>query len=203
MLRNYQHAIVETITPGSHVFDIGCGRGELLAWLRDNRQVRGHGIEVEADRVAEAVAGGLSVVQGDAVADLQYYPDNGFDTAILSLTLQVMRQPKYVLEQALRVAGSVVLVIPNFGYISNRLYLLLQGRMPVTKKLSFEWYETPNIHFCTIKDMVTLAEALGCVIEKRHFITADGKVKPFVGHGAWTANLWGEYGIFLLRKEGA
>ena len=200
MLKPYQQVIADTIKSHGKVIDIGCGKGALLAWLRDNKQVQGHGIEIEADRVAEGVANGLSLIQGNADRDLQYYPDKGFDTAILSLTMQVMRQPREVLEQALRIAGQVVVVIPNFGQIQTRLYLLLKGRMPVTKELSYQWYETPNIHFCTIKDMVSLAEELRCTIERRVYLDKQGKAHDFCKDGAWGANLFGEYGVFVLRK---
>lgn len=200
MLKPYQQVIADTIKSHGKVIDIGCGKGALLAWLRDNKQVQGHGIEIEADRVAEGVANGLSLIQGNADRDLQYYPDKGFDTAILSLTMQVMRQPREVLEQALRIAGQVVVVIPNFGQIQTRLYLLLKGRMPVTKELSYQWYETPNIHFCTIKDMVALAEELRCTIERRVYLDKQGKAHDFCKDGAWGANLFGEYGVFVLRK---
>ena len=192
MLKPYQQVIADTIKSHGKVIDIGCGKGALLAWLRDNKQVQGHGIEIEADRVAEGVANGLSLIQGNADRDLQYYPDKGFDTAILSLTMQVMRQPREVLEQALRIAGQVVVVIPNFGQIQTRLYLLLKGRMPVTKELSYQWYETPNIHFCTIKDMVALAEELRCTIELRVYLDKQGKAHDFCKYGALGANLFGE-----------
>lgn len=199
-LRADQHVIAELITPNTKVMDIGCGEGELLSYLEQEKQVSPHGIEVDSPRVSAALAKGLSVVQGDADSDLQYYPDNAFDYVILGMTLQVMRRPKEVLEQSLRIGERVILVIPNFGHIRNRWYLGSRGRMPVTKELSYQWYETPNIHFCTIKDMVALAKELGCEIETRIYLTKDGKPHPFRGNGFLKANLMGEQGIFVLRK---
>ncbi len=199
-LTEYQQAVADLVPEGAKVLDIGCGRGRLLQWLTEHKHVKGFGIELESARVAEAVAKGLSVVQGNADEDLAYYPDDAFDVVMMSLTLQVMRDPKAVLEQALRVGKQVIVAIPNFGHIRNRFYLLLQGRMPVTSQLSYQWYETPNIHFCTIKDMVQLAEALGTKIITRHYLTNAGRAKSFCGYGSMSANLTGKYGVFVLER---
>jgi len=201
MLRADQKIIAEVIEQGSKVIDIGCGQGSLLEYLEAEKGVSGHGLEIEADRVSAAVSKGLSVVQGDADNDLQYYSDKGFDYAILGQTLQIMKHPKEALEQALRVAKRVVVVIPNFGYIQNRFYLLIKGRMPVTKELSYQWYETPNIHFCTIKDFVYLAKELGCNVERKSYVSKCGKEHKFSGDGTFASNLFGEYGIFVLSKD--
>ncbi len=200
VLQPYQQAIAELIAPESTVLDIGCGKGALLAWLRDNKNVRGRGLEIESARVAEAVASGLSVVQGDADGELQYYPDKVFDTVVLSLTLQVMKHPRLVLEQALRIGRKAVVVIPNFGHARNRLYLLLKGQMPVTSALSYQWYETPNIHFCTIRDMTALAREIGCTVEAQRYLTEAGAARAFAGAGSLYANLFGEYGVFCLSR---
>lgn len=201
-LQPYQQAIADLIAPGAKVLDIGCGKGTLLAYLKEQKQAKVSGLEIESARVAEAVAAGISVVQGDGDGELQYYPDKAFDYVILSLTLQVMKHPKEVLEQALRIGKKVVVAIPNFGHVHNRFYLLLKGRMPVTSKLSFQWYETPNIHFCTIKDMAALAKEIGCTIEKKQYLTGKGTAHRFhIGLCALKANLFGEYGVFLLRKD--
>lgn len=192
--------IAELVKPGSKVIDIGCGEGALLRDLQTNKNVIGRGLEIEAGKVATAVKSGLSVIQGDADIDLKYYPDRGFDYAIIGVTLQATKKPKDVLEEALRIAERVVVVIPNFGHIRNRLYLVFKGRMPVTKELSYQWYETPNIHFCTIKDFIAFADETGSQIEKRMYMIKDGRARDFSGNGSFAANLFGEYGVFILKK---
>ena len=198
-LRPDQQLVGTLIAERNKVMDIGCGQGEFLAWLENERKVRGHGIEIDPKKVGTAVAKGLSVVQGDADTDLQYYADNGFDAVILGLTLQVMKQPKEVLREALRIGKKVYCTIPNFGYYYNRLYLTVKGRMPVSDTLSYQWYETPNIHFCTIKDMVVLCEELNCTIRERYIITAAGDARSFKGYGSFHANLIAEQGVFVLE----
>lgn len=201
MLRHDQNIIAGLIVPGSRVIDIGCGGGELLAHLAAEKKVKGYGLEIEPERVSAAVRRGLSAIQGDADADLPYYPDKGFDYAILGLTLQIMRHPREVLEQALRIASRVIVVIPNFGHIGNRLRFLLRGRMPVTSALPCQWYETPNIHFCTIRDFAALAEELGCKIETSLAIYCSGAAHPFSGGGSFGANMFGAQGLFVLSRE--
>ncbi len=199
-LNTHQKIIYSLIEEGSKIIDIGCGAGKLLKAL-EKKNVSGHGLELESEKVSAAVSNGLSVIQGDADNDLQYYPDNGFDYAILALSLQSMKEPKHVLEEALRIAKHVMVVIPNFGSIENRLYLFAKGRMPVTSQLSYQWYETPNIHFCTISDFVELTKEIGCTIEKRIAINKSGKNKEFKGNGCLGANLFSEHGVFELSKN--
>jgi methionine biosynthesis protein MetW len=199
ILDSHLKHVVTLIDDDSRVIDIGCGAGELLKALEE-KSCMGHGLDIESEKVAAAVAGGISAIQGDADIDLQYYPENGFDYAIMALSLQSMKDPKQVLEEALRIAGKVVVIIPNFGHWKNRLYLSTKGKMPVTSKLSFQWYETPNIHFCTIKDFVALAHEIGCTIESRQSIATDGTTKHFRGNGTFGANLVGPYGTFVLSK---
>jgi len=199
-LRQDQEVIAELIEPGTKVIDIGCGGGELLAALEENKGVTGHGLEIASEKVSTALASGISAIQGDGDTDLQYYPDKSFDYAILGQTLQIMRHPKMVLQDALRIAKKVIVVIPNFGHFKNRIYLATRGRMPVTSKLSYQWHETPNIHFCTIKDFIVLAEEIGCKIEKKLYMDGKGKTRPFSGNGSLHANLFGDFGIFVLSK---
>ncbi len=200
MLRPDQKIIAELIEAESKVIDIGCGDGELLSYLEDTKNISAHGLEIEPDRVSNAVSNGLSVIQGDGDNDLQYYQDNSFNYAILGQTLQVMHHPKDVLEETLRIARKVIVVIPNFGHIRNRIFLTRRGRMPVTKSLSYQWYDTPNIHFCTIKDFIILAKELDCKIETQLYMKKDGTSKSFIGKGTCGANLYGEYGVFILSK---
>lgn len=200
MLRRDHKIIIDLVERGSKVIDIGCGTGELLFHLDCDKDVHGHGIEISPDKVATALANGISAIQGDAVTDLAYYPDKAFDYAILAQTMQATREPKNVLLQALRIAKKVIVVIPNFGHYSNRLYLTFKGRMPVTRELSYEWYETPNIHFCTIRDFVALCNDAGCKIEKQFYINGSEYAKPFGRLGIFHVNLFAHYGVFVLSK---
>lgn len=199
LLRPDQQAIIPLIDAGSRVLDIGCGEGALLHYLEVEKQVQAQGLEIEGENVTRAVKQGLSVIQGDADTELPHYPDKTFDTVILAKSLQAMKQPKEVLKESLRIGQRVIVVIPNFGYLRNRLYLLLKGEMPVTKSLSYEWYETPNIHFCTIRDMIRLAEHLDATVEARYTIDKAAKAHAFSGSGNFGANLFAELGLFILR----
>ncbi len=199
-IRSDIEAIADLIEPGTKVFDVGCGEGEMLSLLLQKKQVQARGIEIDPARVGICLKKGLSVMQGDVDVDLAHYPANAFDYAILTQTLQVTKYPDKILTQALRVAKRVVVSIPNFGYWENRLQLLFRGRMPVTGTLSYQWYETPNIHFCTIRDFVVLCKDLGIKIEKRLALLPSGKIMHFSGAGL-CANVFGEQGVFVLTKE--
>lgn len=192
--------IASLIRPGARVLDIGCGEGDLLDWLRAHRQVDGRGIEIDQQQVHRAIARGIPVIQGDVGSDLQHYPDQSYDFVVLSQTLQTMSDPRTVLEQLVRIGQQAIVSVPNFGHWKNRLQLLVTGRMPVTKTLSYQWYDTPNIHFCTITDFVILAEQLGITIEERVVVDAGGEKARFTGHG-FKANLFGQQGVFLLSKR--
>lgn len=198
-LRKDLQTIAGLVEPKTTLIDIGCGDGELLDWLQRQKQVAGRGIELSQGGVNRSIARGLSVIQGDADADLQYYPDQAYDYAILSQTLQTLRQPKEVLKHLVRIARHAIVSVPNFGHWKNRLYLACRGRMPVTSALSYEWYDTPNIHFCTISDFVTLCEELNLTIEKRLYVTHLGAAGYFRNHGLF-ANLFGEQGIFMIKR---
>lgn len=199
-LRNDLKFIAGMIPAGATVLDIGCGEGELLAYLVNKREASARGIELSQEKVSKAVEAGLSVIQGDADTDLHYYPDDAFDFAILSLTLQAMRHPEAVLQEMLRIARQAIVAFPNFGYWRNRAYLLFRGEMPVTRHIPFEWYNTPNIHFCTIRDFMRLCETLGFQIEKRYYISASGAAVPFSG-GLTRANLMGREGVFIVKRK--
>lgn len=197
-LRPDLQAVADLVPEDSRVLDIACGAGELLTYLRDAKGVDGRGIEIAQEGVSACVASGLSVIQGDADTDLQHYPDKAFDYAILSKALQALRAPREALLQMTRISERVIVSIPNFGHWRSRCYLMFRGRMPVTKSLPYEWYNTPNIHFCTIRDFIVLCEELGISIEKKLAVNGEGAPVPIVGHGA-LANLFSNQGVFLLR----
>jgi len=192
--------IADMIEPHSRVLDVGCGDGTLLDYLVHFRHVDGRGIELSSEGVKDSISAGLSVIQGDADTDLKDYPDDAFDYVVLSQTLQAMVQPKVVLSQLLRISRRAIISFPNFAHWRARLSLGFLGRMPVSATLPHEWYETPNIHLCTIRDFVALCRELNIVIEAQKILDARGRVRQ-VGIGLFSANLFGEQAVFLLRKK--
>src|SRR6201988_2997627 len=144
--------VADMVAPGAKVLDVGCGDGELLRLLGETRNVDGRGIELSREGVNECVAKGLAVIQGDADTDLSDYPNDAFDYVILSQTLQATRKPRVVLEHMLRIGRHAIVSFPNFGHWNIRMAIMFGGRMPVTDNLPDTWYDTPNIHFCSIKD---------------------------------------------------
>jgi methionine biosynthesis protein MetW len=186
--------IAANVAPGSRVLDVGCGDGELMAALRDEKQVDARGLELDSGDVAGAVARGLSVVQGDADTDLADYPDNSFDYAILSQTLQTTRAPDVVLEHLLRIGRHAFVSFPNFAHWRVRASLLWGGRMPVTRLLPVAWYATPNIHHVTVDDFRALLNERGIIVEGAWFLSGDQRTS------ATMANLLAEHAVFLLRR---
>jgi len=191
--------IADLITPQARVLDVGCGDGQLLELLERDKQVDGRGVEISQSGVNECVARGLSVIQGDADTDLVYYPDKGFDFALLSQTLQATRNPRAVVEHLLRIGDRAIVSFPNFGHWRMRLALLVKGRMPVTNKLPYTWYDTPNIHFCTIRDFVNLCDEIGAKVELAVAIDGNGQKIGF-SMPWWFWNFFGEQAVFLLRR---
>jgi methionine biosynthesis protein MetW len=191
--------IADLVDPGSRVLDVGCGDGSLLQLLESRRRVDGRGIELSQAGVNECVARGLSVIQGDADRDLVHYPDDAFDYVILSQTIQATRNPKIVLGELLRIGRRAIVSFPNFGHWSIRLALGFKGRMPVTRNISYAWYETPNIHFCTMRDFVELSNEIGATIETAAAINATGqKMGMQMPWAFW--NLFGQQGVFVLKR---
>ncbi|WP_068310652.1 methionine biosynthesis protein MetW [Polycladidibacter hongkongensis] len=199
-VRGDYQILCDFVKPGARVLDIGCGKGELLELLIATRNVDGRGIEISQSGVNECVSRGLPAVQGDADKDLSAYPNDAFDYAILSQTLQATMDPKGVLEELLRIGQKAVISFPNFGHWRNRLQLLWRGRMPVTDYLPYEWYDTPNIHFCTIRDFVALADEVGARVLRAEALNEKGLP---IGFNApwWVWNLIGDQAIFLLEKK--
>ena len=194
--------IGKMIEPGSRVLDIGCGDGDLLYHLVHDRGVDARGMEISREGVNASVARGLSVVQGNADIDLVDYPTGAFDYAILSQTLQTLRDTRACLEQMLRIGQRAIVSFPNFGYWRVRLKLLFGGRMPDTATLDHPWYNTPNIHLCTIRDFLSLCDELDIKVDRALAITRAGKPSrlPLVGR---FGNLFGDQGLFLVSFDGA
>ena len=199
-LRYDLQLIADMIETGSRVLDVGCGDGALLDFLAREKDVDGRGIELSQEGVNACVSNGLSVIQGDADTDLKDYPDDAFDYVVLSQTLQAMVQPKVVLSHLLRISRRAIVSFPNFAHWRARLSLGVFGRMPVSTTLPHEWYETPNIHLCTIKDFVALCSELNIAIEAQKILNVEGRVRHFSA-GMFSANLLGEQAVFLLRKK--
>ncbi|WP_157069910.1 methionine biosynthesis protein MetW [Aureimonas frigidaquae] len=195
-------ALIAGLVPrGSRVLDVGCGDGSLLALLESQRGVDARGMEISQQGVNEAVARGLSVIQGDADKDLVHYPDGAFDYVILSQTIQATQRPRQVLAEMLRIGRRAIVSFPNFGHWSVRLSLLAHGRMPVTRNLAYSWYDTPNIHFCTIRDFVELTRDLDAEVETAVALDAMGqRIGMRMPWAFW--NLLGQQAVFVLRRRG-
>ncbi len=191
--------IADMVQPKSRVLDVGCGDGALLDYLVHFKQVDGRGIEISQAGVNACVTQGLSVIQGNADTDLKDYPSDAFDYVVLGQTLQATRKPHQVLKQLVRIGRHAIVSFPNFGHWRVRWQLLSRGRMPVTDSMPLKWYDTPNIHFCTILDFVGLCAELGIVMEKGLVISRSGTPSPIRSIGR--ANLFGEQGLFLLRRN--
>jgi len=183
--------IGEIIQPGSRVLDLGCGEGELLAWLVENKQVLARGVEISAVQVRKAISRGVSAYQGDIDEGLADYPDKAFDYVILSQTLQETRSPLQVLKEMLRVGRRAIVSFPNFGHWEVRRAMLFTGQAPKTKLFPYDWYNSPNIHFLSINDFEELCRDSGFPIEKRYFLAGARRVVTM-------PNLLAQTAVFLL-----
>ena len=201
-IRSDHRLVADMVAPGSRVLDLGCGDGALLRLLEDTREVDGRGLELSQRGVNDCVAKGLSVIQGDVDTDLAAYPDDAFDYVILSQTLQATRRPRSVLENLLRIGRRAIVSFPNFGHWRVRWCVAYQGRMPVTDTLPFSWYDTPNIHHCTVTDFMMLADTIGAKIERGVVIDRSGRLMRETTPG-WLWNIWGDQAVFLLRRNTA
>jgi methionine biosynthesis protein MetW len=182
------------VEPGTRALDLGCGEGELLAWLKENKQVDGRGVELTSARVQKAIARGVSVYQGDLESALDDYPDQVFDYVILSQTLQETRDPLRVLRGMLRIGKRAIVAFPNFGHWTVRMAHLFHGRAPKTGLFPHEWYDSPNIHFLTVLDFEALAQKERWCVERRIFLSRDREVKRF-------PNLMAEVAVFLVSNR--
>lgn len=194
--------IAEMVAPASRVLDVGCGDGALLQLLTETKAIDGRGMELSRERVNACVSRGLSVIQGNADRDLDDYPDQAFDYAILSLTIQATRYPKTVLENLLRIGRRAIVSFPNFGHWRIRAQLLFAGRMPQTENLPEPWYASPDAHLCTIKDFVGLVALVGAEVEDAVAFKTSGRRLP-IRNSLSLQNLLGEKAVFLLKKHGS
>jgi methionine biosynthesis protein MetW len=191
--------ILRLVRPGARVLDVGCGEGELLDLLTREKGVDGQGLEISPEGVAAGLARGLAVVQGDGDSDLDHFPTRAFDYAVLSKTLQQMREPRHVLSELLRIADQAVVSVPNFGHWKVRWALLSRGRMPETGALPEPWWSTPNIHLCTLRDFVVLCDELGLRIDACASL-AEGRAARQIDPRAPIENWRAETALFLLSR---
>ena len=191
--------IANNIENGTRVLDVGCGDGVLIEYLKKEKSIDVRGLEISKDKVQKCISKGLTVIEGNAEIDLKQFPDNSFDYVVLSQTLQAFINPELVIKELLRVGKRAIVTIPNFGFWKIRLHLLIKGTMPVTKILPDEWYNTPNLHMCTIKDFVEFSNKLNFKIFKS--IAMNKKKTSLINNkNLFTKNLFSELGIFLIEK---
>jgi methionine biosynthesis protein MetW len=191
--------ISEIIKKNTRVLDVGCGDGTLMKFLKENKNVDARGFEISKTKAQNCIGKGLSVIEGDAEKELQQFPNSSFDYAILSQTLQAFYNPEKVIDDLLRVSKKAIVTIPNFGFWKIRLHLLLKGTMPITKNLPDEWYNTPNLHMCTIKDFFNFCSKKN--IKLNQSIALNNEKTSSINSGNLNLkNLSSELGIFLIEK---
>ena len=191
--------ITQLINKQSRVLDVGCGDGGLMQYLKDNKNVDIRGLEISKNNVRKCISKGLTTIEGDAEKDLIQFPNKSFDYVILSQTLQAFLNPQLVINELLRVGKQAIVTIPNFGYWKIRLHLLLKGTMPVTKTLPNEWYDTPNLHMCTIKDFVEFCKKNEFKLNKSLALN-ENKFSNIKVSNLNIKNLTSDLGIFVLEK---
>jgi methionine biosynthesis protein MetW len=185
------------IQPGARVLDLGCGDGTLLAALRDSKQVSGLGVEIEADDITRCIARGIDVVEQDLNASLANFGSGSFDVVVMTLALQALQYPHLVLDEMLRIGNECIVTFPNFGHWRARFYLALRGRMPISDFLPYTWYDTPNIHFCTVDDFEALCRDKRIRILDRAVVGADNS-QGWLGR-RWP-NLFGETAVYHISR---
>ena len=198
-MKNEFKVIADLIEKDKKVLDVGCADGTLMEFLKDNKNINIRGLELSKNRVQECIAKGLTVIEGNAEKDLKQFPDKSFDYVVLSQTLQAFLNPELVINELLRVGKKAIVTIPNFGYWKVRLHLLTKGTMPITKTLPDEWYNTPNLHMCTIKDFVYFVKSRNFKIFKSLALNNDN-VSLINDTNLGLKNLFADLGIFLIEK---
>ena len=191
--------IADIIDNNSSILDVGCDDGTLMEFLKANKSTNIRGIEISKEKVQTCIAKGLTVIEGNAEFDLKQFPDDSFDYVVLGQTLQAFINPELVIKELLRIGKKAIITIPNFGHWKVRLNLLIKGTMPITNSLPHNWYNTPNIHMCTIKDFVKFSEIINFKVFKSLAII-DKKVSNINNSNLFFKNLFSELGIFLIEK---
>ena len=192
-----QLVIESWVAEDSNLLDLGCGDGFILEGLKKNKSVKGYGVEIDRDNITNCLKKGLEVIEQDIDEGLSNFLDKSFDTVLVSQTIQVLKNPKLALEEITRIGHRSIIIIPNFGHWKSRLTVFLRGRMPVTESLPEKWYETANIHLCTISDFESLCDELNIVIEEKRILNSKGSVSPLFS--AWS-NLLGSAVIYRLSR---
>ena len=196
-MKNEFQVIANLIEKDNKVLDVGCADGTLMKFLKDNKNINIRGLEISKEKVQECIAKGLTVVEGNAEKDLKQFPDKSFDYVVLSQTLQAFLNPELVLDELLRVGKKAIVTIPNFGYWKVRMKLLFFGEMPVTKTLPNTWYNTPNLHMCTIKDLFKFCDEKNINIKQVIGVNED-KTSLIKKSNLEIKNLFSKLGIFLI-----
>ena len=198
-MKNEFKVIADLIEKDKKVLDVGCADGTLMKFLKDNKNINIRGLEISKDKVQKCIAKGLTVIEGNAEKDLMQFPDKSFDYVVLSQTLQAFLNPELVINELLRVGKKAIVTIPNFGYWKIRLHLLTKGTMPITKTLPDEWYNTPNLHMCTIKDFVYFVKSRNFKIFKSIALNNEN-ISLINDTNLGVKNLFADLGIFLIEK---
>jgi len=198
-MKNEFKVIADLIEKDKRVLDVGCADGTLMKFLKDNKNINIRGLEISKDKVQKCIAKGLTVIEGNAEKDLSQFPDKSFDYVVLSQTLQAFLNPELVINELLRVGNKAIVTIPNFGYWKIRLHLLTKGTMPITKTLPDEWYNTPNLHMCTIKDFVHFVKSRNFRIFKSLALNNED-VSLINNSNLGIKNLFADMVIFLIEK---
>ena len=198
-MKNEFKVISDLIEDNKKVLDVGCADGTLMQFLKKNKNINVRGLEISKEKVQECIAKGLTVIEGNAEKDLKQFPDKSFDYVVLSQTLQAFLSPELVLDELLRVGKKAIVTIPNFGNWKVRLHLLFKGTMPITKSLPEQWYSTPNLHMCTIKDFVNFIKSKEIKMIKTLALN-NNNASNITNNNLGNKNLFADLGIFLIEK---